>query len=88
MLPKYYLSYTFWAPFYLFATFFIAYVLGRRGISFTASVYKLIMLLVLLFVLQIIIAQLGRKDSKKRKRKRMVSVPQEYYDRLYGTGNY
>lgn len=87
MLPRHYLYYTFSSPVYVFAAFVIGYVLGRMRLSFTASLYKLIILLVILFVLQIIMVILGRKYFKKktRNRRKMVRAPQEYYDRLYGT---
>lgn len=90
MLPRHYLHYTFSSPLYVLAAFVIGYVLGRMRISFTAGVVKLVILVVVLFLLQIIMVKLGRKYSKKKKRnrKKMVGVPQEYYDRLYGTGTY
>jgi UDP-N-acetylmuramyl pentapeptide phosphotransferase/UDP-N-acetylglucosamine-1-phosphate transferase len=72
---------------YVFAAFVIGYVMGRMRLSFTVSLYKLIILLVILFVLQIIMVILGRKYFKKktRNRRKMCGAPQEYYDRLYGT---
>lgn len=90
MLPRHYLYCTLSTPLYLFAAFLIGYLLGRMRISFTASLYKLIILLVILFVLQIIMVKLGRRYFKKktRNRRKMVRAPQEYYDRLYGTGTY
>ena len=87
MLPRHYLYYTFSSPVYAFAAVVIGYVMGRMRLSFTVSLYKLIILLVILFVLQIIMVKLGRKYFKKKKRRprKMCRAPQEYYDRLYGT---
>jgi len=87
MLPRGYLYYTFDGPLYFFFAFLTGYILGRMRVSFTASVYKLIIFLVILFVLQIIMVILGRKYFKKKKRRprKMCRAPQEYYDRLYGT---
>ena len=90
MLPRHYLYYGLGTPLYVFAAFVIGYVMGRMRVSFTAGLVKLVILVAILFLLQIIMVKLGRKYSKKKKRnrKKMVRAPQEYYDRLYGTGTY
>ena len=90
MLPRHFMYYTFRTPLCWFGTFLTAYVLGRMRIGFMASFYKLLIFLAVLFLLHIILSKVRRRyfDEGKRKRPIRVRAPQEYYDRMHGTGTY
>ena len=90
MLPRHHLYYTFRTPLFLFAAFVAGYVLGRMRISFTVSLYKLVVLLIMLFLFQIIMCEVGKKyfKRKNRNKRRMGRAPQEYYDRILGSDPY
>ena len=89
MLPKGYLSYTFSPLLYIFLAFFIGYILSKAGISFITSLYKLLLLLSMLFLLEIIVYKVKRKYFPKKKKRRIrFRAPDEYRDLIYGRDPY
>lgn len=67
MLPRGYSYYAFDGPLYFFFAFLIGYILGRKQISLTGSLYKLLILLAMLFLIQVIIRKVRREYFRKKR---------------------
>ena len=94
MFPRGYVYYTVNTPIYYFFIFLIGYTLGRANKDFTLSIYKLLLLLLMFFLLHIvthlftnpILEKIGRRCIRKprgsRFKKKMRRAPEEYYERI------
>jgi len=94
MFPRGYVYYTVNTPIYYFFIFLIGYILGRANKDFTLSIYKLLLLLLMFFLLHIvthlfttpILQKIGRRYIRKPRRsrfkKKMRRAPEEYYERI------
>lgn len=71
MLPRGYVYYAFDGPLYFLFAFLAGYILGRMQISLTTSLYKLLILLAMLFLIQVIIRKV-RRDRFRKKREEML----------------